>query len=280
MSMFSVAAGEPNLRNNDQGQMQALTDAYKAAHLKLPAPVGNANYHQAEADLKLNPQELSLYERHLKNLNGPGGVDNPDGSRSTLYQANVEHDGKHYNIPTVYDGKILPWREAADRADAQGWRNFPSYNSPDEAEARYNDMHKYMEKDTAEHMANKGAYANARVSRGWEQFAPQTGQEPPMLPTPPTPTPVNMPPPALSAQAMAPHVPPAAPQGVPMPTARPPDAPQPQPDMGFFQRNAAMMQDPTSGAFIDPGAADRAQASGPDVIAKLMSYFHKEGTPS
>jgi delta 1-pyrroline-5-carboxylate dehydrogenase len=44
------------------------------------------------------PQERSLYQRHLTNLTGPGGVDNPDGSRSTLFQATVDHDGKTYAI--------------------------------------------------------------------------------------------------------------------------------------------------------------------------------------
>ena len=60
--------------------------------------------HQA---MNLSPQEQALYQRHLDNLKGPGGVDNPDGSRSTLYQTSVDIDGKTYNLPTVYDGKIL-----------------------------------------------------------------------------------------------------------------------------------------------------------------------------
>jgi hypothetical protein len=50
--------------------------------------------------------------------------------------------------------------------------------------------------------------------------------------------------------------------------------------MGFFQRNSAMMRDPVSGSLIDPVNADRAQASGPDVINKLMSYFHNKDVPS
>lgn len=113
---------------------------------------------------------------------------------------------------------------------------------------------------------------NGRVARGWDQFAPQAADAPPMIPAP-VPAPVDMgPPPALSPQAMqGPPVPPPAPAAVPMPQPRPPEAPQ---EMGFFQRNAAMMQDPSSGAFLDPGAAERAQASGPDVINKLLSYFH------
>jgi hypothetical protein len=46
--------------------------------------------------------------------------------------------------------------------------------------------------------------------------------------------------------------------------------------MGFFARNAAMMQDPMNGGFIDPANAARAQASGPDVINKLLDMFHRK----
>lgn len=128
---------------------------------------------------------------------------------------------------------------------------------------------------------------NGRVARGFDQFGPQpTGPVAPMLPAPPTPAPVDMgspaspPPPALSAAAMAPAVTPSA-QAVPLPKARPNIATEPQQEpMGFFQRNSAMMRDPSSGAFIDPVNAERAQASGPDVINKLMSYFHKKDDPS
>lgn len=146
---------------------------------------------------------------------------------------------------------------------------------------------------------------NGRVARGFDQFGPMAAPPAPQPQTPvpamgglglfpgapqmaqsplqtavatPSPLPGDTPPqpPALSAQAM---IPPAAPpHGVPMPTARPADAPQAPPDMSWFQRNAAMMRDPSSGAFIDPVNADRAQASGPDVINKLLSYFHTKET--
>lgn len=99
--------------------------------------------------MNLTPQEKALYERHLTNLTGPGGVDNPDGSRSTLYQATVEHDGKVYAIPTVWGGKILPADKAVDRVRQEGWDKFPAYKTEAEAEARYNQMHGYMEKDTS-----------------------------------------------------------------------------------------------------------------------------------
>lgn len=71
-------------------------------------------------------------------------------------------------------------------------------------------------------------------------------------------TPQSLPPMQVQEQPQAP---------VPMPTPRPQYAPapvaaEPQPDaMSFWQRNAAMMRDPDTGAFIDPSAARRAIGS-------------------
>jgi hypothetical protein len=107
------------------------------------------NLTAADQKMKLTPQERALYQRHLTNLTGVGGVDNADGSRSTLYQATVDHDGKTYSIPTVWNGKILPVDEAVQRVQAEGWDKFPSYGSPAEAEARYQQLHGFMEADTA-----------------------------------------------------------------------------------------------------------------------------------
>jgi len=131
-----------------------------------------SNLPDAENALNLTPQEKALYERHLSNLMGPGGVDNaptpenPQGSRSTLFQTTAEHDGKFYTIPTVFDGKILWDKNAADPAAAAiakvekiGWEKFPSYKSEAEAEARYQQMHSFMDKDT-------GAFLSARKSSG------------------------------------------------------------------------------------------------------------------
>jgi hypothetical protein len=103
---------------------------------------------EADKDMKLTPQERGLYERHLRNLNGPGGVDNPDGSRSTLYQTTVNIGGKETLIPRVWDGKILSVDDSVRRAKGEGIHNFPTYGSPEEAEMRYQKMHEYMEKDT------------------------------------------------------------------------------------------------------------------------------------
>lgn len=75
--------------------------------------------------------------------------------------------------------------------------------------------------------------------------------------------------------------PPTQPASVPMPQARPAEAdasqPAPTPDMGFFARNAAMMRDPGTGAFIDPMGAAQA-VRGPDLINKMMAYLHNKDT--
>lgn len=124
-------------------------------------------FKQANEALNLNQQEGDLYKRHLFNLYGSGGVDNPDGSRSSLYQAVQEHEGKYYNIPTVWDGKIetekwtrpsdnkefdVPNATALGNVDKEGWDKFPSYATPQEADARYDQMHQFMELDTQAYM--------------------------------------------------------------------------------------------------------------------------------
>jgi spore germination cell wall hydrolase CwlJ-like protein len=136
---------------------------------------GNSHADEAQSTLNLNPQERALYDRHVNNLNGPGGVDNPpdennpQGSRSTVYVAVQEHNGRFYNIPTVWNGKRevekytrpngtsldVPNKAALDNVEKAGWDNFPSYRTPEEADARYAQMHKYMDKDTAAYMSGK-----------------------------------------------------------------------------------------------------------------------------
>lgn len=112
------------------------------------------NYRAADKALKMTPQEQDLYRRHLTNLWGSGGVDNPDGSRSSLYQAVMQGpSGQYHNIPTVYDGAILPPDQAVQKAAEIGWDQFPAYKTPEEADARYMQMHDYMGKDTGDYFA-------------------------------------------------------------------------------------------------------------------------------
>jgi hypothetical protein len=113
------------------------------------------NFDQANKDLGLTPQEQALYKYHLANLKGESGIDNPDGSRSSIKNITVESDGRHYILPTVAGGKFLTEDEAWARAKSH-LSEFPSYGSEKEASDRYDAMHKYMEQDT-------GAFQAART---------------------------------------------------------------------------------------------------------------------
>lgn len=119
---------------------------------KMPTDMPSmANFNAANDELKLTPEEQALYQRHLENLSA-GGVKNDDGSTSTLFQTSFEQNGKVYNIPTVWQtsaGKpvIVPPDQAIKLANMEGINKFPSYPDTDTAEARYDAMHGFMEKD-------------------------------------------------------------------------------------------------------------------------------------
>lgn len=113
-----------------------------------PAQFLTQNMEAAHADMNLTPQEKGLYQRHLDNLYGPGGVDNSDGTRSTLYTSTVTFGDKAYIVPSVHEGKILSNEEADAKAKKDGLDTLPSYSSHEEANARYQKLHDYMEKDT------------------------------------------------------------------------------------------------------------------------------------
>ena len=105
------------------------------------------NRNQAIADLQLTPQEQFLYQHHLSNLYGGGSLIRPNGDVSTVYQATVGVGGKQYNLPTIWQGQELPIEAAIQRAQQVGLDKYPSYATPQEAEARYQAMHPYMERD-------------------------------------------------------------------------------------------------------------------------------------
>ena len=111
--------------------------------------MSDAPFIKALVDLQLSPQEQDLYWHHLGNLYGDGKVMQPNGDISTVLQAVVGGpDGRYYNIPTVWEGKVLSPEEAKQKAIQTGLQRFPAYDSPEQADARYSDMHKYMEQDT------------------------------------------------------------------------------------------------------------------------------------
>jgi hypothetical protein len=138
----------------DQAQQQQIHNFRMLRGLAGAGFYGNRD--AAHGEMQFSPQEMSLYNRHLDNLYGSGGVTNPDGSRSTLYQITTEIEGKNYVIPTVWEGKILTADEAIARAKEEGLDTFPSYPTGEEAEARYQKMHDFMEKDTQRYFSITG----------------------------------------------------------------------------------------------------------------------------
>lgn len=137
----------------------------------------SASFEAARDEMNLSPQEQYLYRMHLSNLNGAGGVNNMGGSRSTLYQTVEPHDGRFYNIPMVWNGSIQSqkWTDpqnpsrSMDIANPQalqnvqnaGWQNFPSYATGEQADERYQKMHDYMEKDTADYLGGRQQQPNS-----------------------------------------------------------------------------------------------------------------------
>jgi hypothetical protein len=120
------------------------------------------NFNAANKALNMTPQEQAFYLRHLTNLWGNGGVTNPDGSRSSLLQLNIQGpDGRAYNVPTVWNGQELNPDNKAQYAQimanvqgAGGLQAFPSYATWQQADDRYiNGMHPFMDRDTANYLA-------------------------------------------------------------------------------------------------------------------------------
>lgn len=120
--------------------------------LKRIDPGPRANHMpEADAAMSLTPEEKFLYNVHLNNLYGTGKIVHPDGGVSSLLQMSFENDdGKTYNIPTVWGGKALEPDAAIAAAHRFGIEQFPAYQSGEEAEARYDAMHHYLEKDTGD----------------------------------------------------------------------------------------------------------------------------------
>lgn len=140
---------------------------------------GKVSYHTLP-DLNLNQQENNLYLHHQNNLETGKAVQNADGSVSTVRQITVERGGKTYNIPTVWDGKILSNQDAIKRAGQEGWDKWPSYKSDKEAQARYDQMHQVMGKqvetgyvDVTPNKVSDGNWPLQNYER-WEFGGPDT----------------------------------------------------------------------------------------------------------
>lgn len=149
-----------------------IADVFRQVNTFRPGiPADLSNLHAAQRDMNLTPQEHDLYRRHLGNLWGPGGVTNagPEPSRSSLYTGVEQHGGQFYNVPTVWNGKRevepytrpdgstldVPNATALGNVAQAGWNTFPSYATPEQADARYDQMHNYMDRDTGNYFRGR-----------------------------------------------------------------------------------------------------------------------------
>ena len=114
----------------------------------------NRNYWAALHELNLTPQEQHVYNHHRQNFNN-GGVPHPDGSISTFLNFTTDAGtNRQYILPQVWDNQILDQRAATARAVKEGLDKWPSYPTWQEAEKRYQQIHKYMERDTVDRRLN------------------------------------------------------------------------------------------------------------------------------
>jgi hypothetical protein len=101
----------------------------------------------ATKEMGLNEQEQFLYQHHLDNY-AKGGVSSAGGTKtSTVLAITVGQDDKTYVIPTVWNNKVVSKDQAIENADKAGFDKFPSYDSREQANARYSQMHTYMDED-------------------------------------------------------------------------------------------------------------------------------------
>lgn len=133
----------------DLGAYNALQNTY-AQRGGSGSIAGETSTHLREANrvMHLTPQETYLYQTHLHNLQ-TAPVHNSDGSTSTLLQISVGIGNKFYNLPTVWDGKKHSPDAAVKHAEQIGLDKFPSYATEQQANDRYQQMHKYMAMDLA-----------------------------------------------------------------------------------------------------------------------------------
>jgi hypothetical protein len=109
--------------------------------------LSQVSFDLAKRTLKLTPQEENVYRHHLGNL-WRGGVPMQGGGIASFRSITVGVDGKTYVIPTVWYNQIVSNDEALKHAHALGMNNWPAYDSEEEAERRYQEMHRYMDADT------------------------------------------------------------------------------------------------------------------------------------
>lgn len=128
------------------------------------------NFEEASRDLGLTEQEQYLYGHHLSNVANP--VQNDDGSHSTFANITAGFGDKTYLLPTIWNGQRLSADDSIAKAKAEGLDKYPSYGSVDEAQARYDKIHQYMERDNAQ---NSGDFIAHNEVAAHEQYERDPG---------------------------------------------------------------------------------------------------------
>lgn len=136
MGQASAAAPQPGI---DKAQLLAqLLQAVPAPRPPLPED-------------QLSAEELNALKYHRKNLGGGHALNRPGGDLTTFMGAIGDlGDGKQTLIPTYWEGKVLPFPEAAQRAMKSGIA-FPSYPDIETALQREKYIHDIMENDVRSH---------------------------------------------------------------------------------------------------------------------------------
>jgi len=95
----------PSPLTQDQSQTSPLASQNAPDVERIPQD----NFTAATREMELTPQEQALYQRHLSNLYGPGGVDNPD----------------RQSIDIVSDHRANRWTHLSSSNRARGVRGGP-----------------------------------------------------------------------------------------------------------------------------------------------------------
>ena len=103
-------------------------------------------------DLSNKEQNLIKYHREVL-ANKDHMIE--DGALTSIYIVGVTNpaDGRIYNVPGYFDGKIQSDAAAQTRAKNIGWDKYPSYENGEQADRAAVKLHKIIEQDGVEFMS-------------------------------------------------------------------------------------------------------------------------------
>jgi len=104
--------------------------------------------------MELSNKEQNLIKYHREVLANKEHMIE-DGLLTSIYIVGVTNpaDGRIYNVPGYFDGKIQSDQDAAARARNIGWDKYPSYENGEQADRAAQKLHKIIEQDGTEFMS-------------------------------------------------------------------------------------------------------------------------------